>query len=506
MGAAMRKHIAFASMCIGLFIAQLDIQIVSASLNEIGGGLSAGKDEIAWIQTSYLIAEIIIIPLSGWLSRVFSTRWLFTLSAGAFTAMSVACGLAWNIQSMIVFRALQGVAGASMIPLVFTTAFIYYQGKELGLAAAVVSALASLSPTLGPTLGGWITDNLEWRWLFYINMLPGLYLVLSIPLLVDIDKPNLALLKNADYLGIVLLALTLGCLEYSLEEGARWGWFDDSTIILTSGLTLVSALLFAIRTLSISNPIMDLYAFKDKNFSLGCFFSFAGGVGIFSTVYLTPVFLGQVRGFSALDIGLAVCTTGIFQILSVPLYLYLSKRINLRWLLMVGLGGFAFSMFLFTPITNQWGWQELLLPQAVRGVSQQFAMAPIVTLTLGGISKERLKLASGVFNLTRNLGGAIGIALCGTILNSRINFHYQRIGEKMVSVPQTVNEFMTRYTSIFTQGGSDTTAGPLAATKLLGQMMMLEAQTMAFSDAFLLISLLLFIAFALVPAMGRKQL
>lgn len=505
MGAAMRKHIAFASMCIGLFIAQLDIQIVSASLNEIGGGLSAGKDEMAWIQTSYLIAEIIIIPLSGWLSRVFSTRWLFTLSAGVFTVMSVACALAWNIQSMIVFRALQGAAGASMIPLVFTTAFIYYQGKELGLAAAVVSALASLSPTLGPTLGGWITDNLEWRWLFYINILPGLYLVMSIPLLVDIDKPNLSLLKGADYLGIALLALTLGCLEYSLEEGARWGWFDDSMIIVTSGLTLVSALLFATRTLTISNPIMDLYAFSDKNFSLGCFFSFAGGVGIFSTVYLTPVFLGQVRGFSAMDIGLAVCTTGIFQILSVPLYLYLSKRINLQWLLMAGLGGFAFSMFLFTPITHQWGWQELLLPQAIRGVSQQFAMAPIVTLTLGGIPKERLKLASGVFNLTRNLGGAIGIALCGTILNNRTNFHYQRIGEKIVSVPQTVNEFITRYTVIFIQGGSDGTAGPLAATKLLGQMMMQEAQTMAFSDAFLLVSLLLFMAFALVPAMGRKQ-
>lgn len=505
MGAAMRKHIAFASMCIGLFIAQLDIQIVSASLNEIGGGLSAGKDEMAWIQTSYLIAEIIIIPLSGWLSRVFSTRWLFTLSAGVFTVMSVACALAWNIQSMIVFRALQGAAGASMIPLVFTTAFIYYQGKELGLAAAVVSALASLSPTLGPTLGGWITDNLEWRWLFYINILPGLYLVMSIPLLVDIDKPNLSLLKGADYLGIALLALTLGCLEYSLEEGARWGWFDDSTIIVTSGLTLVSALLFATRTLTISNPIMDLYAFSDKNFSLGCFFSFAGGVGIFSTVYLTPVFLGQVRGFSAMDIGLAVCTTGIFQILSVPLYLYLSKRINLQWLLMAGLGGFAFSMFLFTLITHQWGWQELLLPQAIRGVSQQFAMAPIVTLTLGGIPKERLKLASGVFNLTRNLGGAIGIALCGTVLNNRTNFHYQRIGEKIVSVPQTVNEFITRYTVIFIQGGSDGTAGPLAATKLLGQMMMQEAQTMAFSDAFLLVSLLLFMAFALVPAMGRKQ-
>ena len=172
---------------------------------------------------------------------------------------------------------------------------------------------------------------------------------------------------------------------------------------------------------------------------------------------------------------------------------------------MVGLGGFAFSMFLFTPITHEWGWQELLLPQAIRGVSQQFAMAPIVTLTLGGIPKVRLKLASGVFNLTRNLGGAIGIALCGTILNNRTNFHYQRIGEKMVSVPQTVHEFITSHTSVFTQGGSDSATGLLAAIKLLSQMMMLEAQTMAFSDAFLLISVLLFMAFMLVPAMDRKQ-
>lgn len=502
---SMRKHIAFASMCMGLFIAQLDIQIVSSSLNEIGGGLSAGKDEMAWLQTSYLIAEIIVIPLSGWLSRVFSTRWLFTLSAGIFTLMSIACGLAWNIQIMILFRALQGAAGASMIPLVFTTAFIYYQGKELGLAAAVVSALASLSPTLGPTLGGWITDNLDWRWLFYINILPGIYLVLSIPFLVNFDKPDLSLLKVADYPSIILLAMTLGCLEYTLEEGARWGWLDDNTILLTSVLALVSFILFAARTLTISNPIMDLHAFKDKNFTLGCFFSFSGGVGIFSTVYLIPVFLGQVRGLNAGEIGFAVCTTGIFQLFSVPFYFWLSKKINLRWLLMAGLGGFVFSMYLFTPITHEWGWQELLFPQAIRGISQQFAMAPIVTLTLGGIPKERLKLASGVFNLTRNLGGAIGIALCGSILNNRTNFHFSRMGEKMVSVPHTVNDFISRSALFFDRSGSDQTSEILASTKLLSQLMLREAQTMAFSDTFLLISGLLFIAFLLVPAMNKSS-
>lgn len=178
-----------------------------------------------------------------------------------------------------------------MIPLVFTTAFIYYQGKELGLAAAVVSALASLSPTLGPTLGGWITDNLDWRWLFYINILPGIYLVLSIPFLVNFDKPDLSLLKVADYPSIILLAMTLGCLEYTLEEGARWGWLDDNTIFLTSVLALVSFILFAARTLTISNPIMDLHAFKDKNFTLGCFFFFFWrGWNILYCIFNTCVF------------------------------------------------------------------------------------------------------------------------------------------------------------------------------------------------------------------------
>ncbi|HAI3121352.1 TPA: multidrug efflux MFS transporter [Escherichia coli] len=217
------------------------------------------------------------------------------------------------------------------------------------------------------------------------------------------------------------------------------------------------------------------------------------------------MFLGQVRGLNAEEIGFAVCTTGIFQLFSVPFYSWLSKKINLQWLLMAGLGGFVFSMYLFTPITHEWGWQELLFPQAIRGISQQFAMAPIVTLTLGGIPKERLKLASGVFNLTRNLGGASGIALCGSILNNRTNFHFSRMGEKMVSVPHTMNDFISRSALFFNRSGSDQTSEILASTKLLSQLMLREAQTMAFSDTFLLISGLLFIAFLLVPAMNKSS-
>src|SRR6201982_2065270 len=184
-----RSIVPFVVMCFGGFMALLDIQIVASSLQNIGGGLSAAQDEISWVQTAYLIAEIVMIPLSGWLTRVFSTRWLFTASAAGFTATSLLCGLAWNIESMIVFRALQGLLGASMIPTMFTSSFHYFQGPRRVYSAAVIGTIASIAPTLGPVIGGWITDTLNWRWLFYINLLPGVLVTVLIPFLVDIDKP-----------------------------------------------------------------------------------------------------------------------------------------------------------------------------------------------------------------------------------------------------------------------------------------------------------------------------
>jgi DHA2 family multidrug resistance protein len=313
------KIFAFSTMCVGFFIALLDIQIVSASLRDIGGGLSAGTDETAWVQTSYLIAEIIVIPLSGWLSRVMSTRWLFCASAVGFTLTSLMCGWAWNIQSMIIFRALQGFLGGSMIPTVFTTAFIYFTGTQRIIAAATIGAISSLAPTLGPTVGGWITDNYSWHWLFFVNLIPGAFVAIVVPILVRVDKPDLKLLRDTDYLGMALMALFLGTLEYTLEEGPRWGWFDDSGIRTTAWISGAAGAAFIWRSLSCSRPVVDLYALKSRNFSLGCFFSFVTGIGIFATIYLTPLFLGTVRGFSAQQIGWAVFSTGIFQVCAIPL-------------------------------------------------------------------------------------------------------------------------------------------------------------------------------------------
>ena len=177
-GRWLRSLLPFVVMCVGMFIALLDIQIVASSLQNIGGGLSAAQDEISWVQTAYLIAEIIVIPLSGWLTRVFSTRWLFTASAAGFTVASMLCGLAWNIDSMILFRALQGLLGASMIPTVFTSSFHYFQGPRRVYSAAVIGTIASVAPALGPVIGGFITDTLDWHWLFYVNLVPGIAIIL----------------------------------------------------------------------------------------------------------------------------------------------------------------------------------------------------------------------------------------------------------------------------------------------------------------------------------------
>ena len=498
------KVLAFSTMCVGFFIALLDIQIVSASLRDIGGGLSAGTDETAWVQTSYLIAEIIVIPLSGWLSRVMSTRWLFAISAIGFTATSLLCGLAWDIRSMIVFRALQGFLGGSMIPTVYTTAFVYFNGHQRVIAAATIGSISSLAPTLGPTIGGWITDHYSWHWLFFINLIPGIFVATVVPILVRIDKPNLSLLRGADYRGMILMALSLGCLEYTLEEGERFDWFSDTTICTTAWIAGLAGVAFIWRSLKHPQPIVDFTALKIRNFGLGSALSFVTGIVIFATVYLTPLFLGRVRGLSAMQIGVAVFSTGLFQISAIPLYTFLARRIDTRWLMMFGFACFVASMGSFAEITHDWGWQELLLPQALRGLGQQFAIAPIITLSLGSLAPARLKLASGLFNLMRNLGGAIGIAACGTLLNDRTNVHFLHLAEHLTSANPNAQALISRVASAAAlRWGGDASHAAAAALHQLWSLTFNEAQTQAFSDTFLTIMICLLAAMALIPIMRK---
>ena len=493
----------FVVMTSGMFIALLDIQIVASSLQEIGGGLSAAQDEISWVQTAYLIAEIIMIPLSGWLTRVFSTRWLFTFSAAGFTLSSMLCGLAWNIQSMIVFRGLQGLLGASMIPTVFTSSFHYFQGSRRVYSAAVIGTIASIAPTLGPVIGGWITDTLNWHWLFYINLVPGTAITILVPILVRIDEPDLKLLRGADYLGIVLMAIGLGTLEYTLEEGTRWNWFSDSTITTTAWIAGGSLALFVLRSLTYKNPVVDLRALGNRNFALGCILSFVTGIGIFTTIYLTPLFLDYVRGFSAWQTGTAIFSTGVASLVGTPVYILLARRFDSRWLMMFGLACFALSMWSFSFITHDWGAAELLVPQVLRGFPQVFAVAPSVTLGLGSLPPERLKYASGLFNMMRNLGGAVGIAASAAIINDQTNLHYQRIASHLTPANLPMDRFMNGMTERYAALPGGPVIGHQAALEQLWHLAYREASTLAFADAFRAIMLAFVVATLLVPFLRK---
>jgi MFS transporter, DHA2 family, multidrug resistance protein len=487
----------FFVMTVGVFIALLDIQIVASSLRDIGGGLSAGEDEVRGVQTAYLIAEIIVIPLCGWLTRVFSTRWLFTFSAGGFTLASLLCGAAWDIHSMILFRALQGLLGASMIPLVSTASFHYFPGKRRIYSTAITGAVAAMAPTLGPVIGGWITDTLNWRWLFYINLVPGIMITVLIPMLVRVDKPDLRQLRGADYPGMILMAIGLGTLEYVLEDGTRLNWFDDETIRLCGWVVGGSLLAFVVRSLTYHNPVVDLRALSNRNFALGCILSFVTGMGVFTTVYLTPLFLGYVRGYSAGQTGAAVFSTGVGVLLGTPVYIFLARKVDIRLLMMGGLACFSLSMWNFTGITNEWGSTELLIPQLLRGFPHLFAVSASVSIGLGSLPPERLKYASGLFTMARNLGGAVGIAFSAAIINDQTNAHFQRIAAHLTPANDTVNRLMTglsgRYGDLRGQGD-----GHQAALDRLWQLAFREASTLAFADAFRAVMVILAVATLLV--------
>jgi DHA2 family multidrug resistance protein len=491
----MRQRVfAFALMCLGFFMATLDIQIVASSLRDIGGGLSASQDELSWVQTAYLIAEILVIPMSGWLSKVFSTRWLFVASAVGFTLTSMLCGMAWDINSMILFRGLQGALGAAMIPTVFTTAFVLFPGKQRLVASTTIGALASLAPAIGPVIGGWITDQWSWHWLFYLNVVPGVLVAALVPKYVHIDEPDVSLLKRGDYLGIVLMCGFLGCLEYVLEEGPRKNWFGDHIIVACTWVSAICGFLFIVHALTAKDPIIDIRALVVRNFGIGSLLSFVTGIGIFVAVFLTPQFLSQVRGFSSLQIGVALLSVGVFQLLALGAYAFATRFFSMRALLMFGLICFGLGCYLYVPLTHDWGWQQLLLPQALRGIGQQFAVPPIVTMALGSLPQSRLKSASGLFNLMRNLGGAIGIAVSATMLNDRLNFHYLRLNENVTVGRPEVESVLSEQTAHWSSVAGDALNATQSGLANLHALVMREALVLTYSDTFYVLSLCFLVA------------
>jgi MFS transporter, DHA2 family, multidrug resistance protein len=494
-----RKFLIFGIMAFGQFMALIDIQIVAASLNDVQAGLSAGPEEISWVQTGYLMAELVMIPFSAFLAQALSTRWLFALSAGAFTIASALCGLAWDIDSMIAFRVLQGFVGGAMIPTVFATGFALFTGKERALIPAILGMVSVLAPTLGPTVGGWLTDVAGWRSIFYVNILPGIAVTTLAAVIIRVDKPNLAMLKRIDYTHLLSMAVFLGGLEYVLEEGPRYDWFGDPGIAIAGWLSFVAFGLFLERSFRSNGPIVRLTPFRTPTFAIACLFNLVIGFGLYAATYLIPVFLGRVRDYTSFDIGTTVFVTGIAQILSTVIAARLSSRVDPRILITIGMTAFAASLWLASFITEDWGFGALLFPQALRGFAIMLCIVPSVTMALSSFAMPELRYASALFNLMRNLGGAIGIAVVNTWLADQTRIHVARMGETLGESGRHASDALAALASRLSQFTVDSAQALHLAQAEFARIVSRHALTIAFDEVFRLMAWMFLIALVMVP-------
>ena len=494
-----KKLVAFLAMVFGMFMAILDIQIVSASLTEIQAGLAASADEIPWVQTAYLIAEVVMIPLSGFLSRALGTRLLFAISAGGFTAASLMCGLSSSINDMILWRAVQGFIGGGMIPTVFATAYIVFPRSKYGIVTPLIGLVATLAPTIGPTIGGYLTDQLSWHWLFFINVAPGIAVTIAALALIDFDEPHWALFENFDWVGLISMASFLGALEYVLEDGPRYDWLQDDTVNLLAWVSGISAIVFFARALTARHPIVDLCTFADRNFGLGSGLAFLLGIGLYGMTLIYPLYLGRIRGYDALMIGETLFVSGLAMFLTAPLAGRLIGKVDPRLMVVVGSLIFALGTWRMTGVTTDWDFNELLWPQICRGVGLMLAMIPINNMALGTLPPERVKNASGLFNLMRNLGGAVGLAGINTVLDDRTDLHLARLHDAITWSNPAALERLNQLTQHF-QGNSDAAR---MALKRLFDMTHQQGVVMAFADVFLMLTMI-FVALASLALLMHK--
>jgi DHA2 family multidrug resistance protein len=478
-----KRFAAFVLMTFGMFMAILDIQIVSASLSEIQAGLSAGPDEITWVQTSYLIAEVIMIPLSGFLSRALGTRILFAASAAGFTFASLMCGLTTSLEGMIFWRVVQGFVGGGMIPSVFAASYLIFPVSKRPIVTPMIGLVVTLAPTIGPTVGGYLTEQFSWHWLFFVNIIPGIVVAIGTWLLIDFDEPDFSLFEHFDWTGFLSMAAFLGALQYILEEGPRNDWFDDTQVTIFALISIIGAVIFFWRASTANQPIVDLTAFRNRNYAIGTLFNFAVGTGLYGLTYLFPVYLAQIRGYNALMIGETMFVTGMAMFFTAPIVGKLITRMDPRMIMMIGFASFMIGTWWMSYLTHDWDFWELVVPQIFRGFGLMMCMIPINNVSLGTLPPERVKDASAVFNLTRNLGGAVGLASLATLINHRTDMHYERLRESLNWAREPATEMYNNLTRSFSDFGGDAS---LMALKRMAGLAQREATVMAFADIFTL--------------------
>ncbi len=492
---SVRTWIAVIGATLGAFMAVLNIQIVNASLADIQGGIGAGIDDGGWISTSYLIAEIVVIPLSGWLAQVFSIRVYLLTNAFLFLVFSAACALAQDLPQMIVLRAVQGFSGGVLIPLAFTLIITLLPKPKQPIGLAMFAISATFAPAIGPTIGGYLTENFGWEYIFYVNVVPGAIMIGMLYFSLEPAPMKLSQLADGDWLGIVTMAIGLAALQTVLEEGNKDDWFGSPFIVRLAIIAAIALPLFVVIELTSKKPLLNLRILFRRNFGFGVLANFLLGIALYGSVYILPVYLSRIQGYNSEQIGMVLAWTGLPQLVLIPLVPRLMKRLDPRLVIGVGFALFAASNFMNIFMTNDYAADQLFWPNVVRAVGQALVFAPLSAVAAAGIEAENAGSASALFNMMRNLGGAIGIAGLQTLLTKREQYHSNVLMQSVSMFDQATRTRIDQLTHYFmSHGVIDRVDAAHRAYVAIGHIVQKQAYILAFSDTFYALGAALIVA------------
>jgi DHA2 family multidrug resistance protein len=499
-----KTWLAVSGATLGAFMAVLNIQIVNASLADIQGAIGAGIDDGGWISTSYLIAEIVVIPLSAWLAQVFSVRIYLLTNAVLFLALSVACAFAQDLSQMIVLRAIQGFTGGVLIPMAFMLIITLLPKSKQPIGLALFALSATFAPAIGPTIGGYLTENWGWQYIFYVNLVPGALMIGMLWFSLESSPMKLDMLRQGDWPGVITMAIGLSALQTVLEEGNKDDWFGSSFILWLSVTAAISLSLFLWIELTSKKPLLNLRLLFRRNFGFGILANFLLGTALYGSVYILPVYLSRIQGYNAEQIGMVLAWTGLPQLLLIPLVPRLMKRFDPRLVIGIGFALFAASNFMNIYMTPDYATDQLFWPNVVRAVGQALVFAPLSAVATAGIEPENAGSASGLFNMMRNLGGAVGIAVLQTFLTKREQYHSNVLSQSVSLFEQATRTRIDQLTQYFLNHGfADRADASHRAVVAIGRVVQKQAFIMAFSDTFYLLGAALIIA--LVAALMLKR-
>jgi DHA2 family multidrug resistance protein len=499
-----KTWIAVIGATLGAFMAVLNIQIVNASLADIQGAIGAGIDDGGWISTSYLIAEIVVIPLSGWLAQVFSVRIYLLTNAVLFLVFSAACAFAQDLPQMIALRAVQGFTGGVLIPMAFTLIITLLPKAKQPIGLAMFAISATFAPAIGPTIGGYLTENFGWEYIFYVNVIPGAIMIAMLFFSLEAKPMKLSQLAEGDWAGIVTMAIGLAALQTVLEEGNKDDWFGSPFIVRLAVIAAIALTLFVAIELTAKKPLLNLRILFRRNFGFGVLANFLLGVALYGSVFILPVYLSRIQGYNSEQIGMVLAWTGLPQLVLIPLVPRLMKRVDPRIVIGVGFALFAASNFMNIYMTNDYATDQLFWPNIVRAIGQALVFAPLSAIATAGIEAENAGSASGLFNMMRNLGGAIGIAALQTLLTKREQYHSNVLSQSVSMFEQATRTRLEQLTQYFTNHGViDRVDATHRAYVAIGHVVQKQAYILAFSDTFYLLGVALIVA--LIASMLLKK-